>query len=84
MRILGRLSKRVRNEFAGRLAGAALLGLWMSFGAALNYTIWAMKPAHESETNPLPTAFAFFLKDDVSADGFPEKECVGTDAGDSI
>ena len=42
--VLGRLSKRVRNEFAGRLAGAALLGLWMSFAAALNYTVWAMNP----------------------------------------
>jgi alpha-galactosidase len=73
MRILGRVSRRVRNEFAGRIAGAALVGLWMSFGVALNYTIWAMKPAHESETYPLPTALALFLKDGVNADGFPEK-----------
>ncbi len=72
MRILGRLSRRVRNEFAGRTAGAALLGLWMSFGVTLNYTIWAMKPAHGSEANPLPTAYAFFLNDGVGAEGFPE------------
>jgi hypothetical protein len=72
MRILGRLSRRVRNEFAGRIAGATLLGLWMSFGVALNYTIWAMKPANGSEANPLPTAHAIFLKEEVGTEGFPQ------------
>jgi alpha-galactosidase len=71
MRILCWLSRRVRNEFAGRIAGAALLGLWMSFGVALDYTIGAMKPADGSETNPLPTANAIFLKDEMGAEGFP-------------
>jgi alpha-galactosidase len=32
-----------------------------------------MKPAHESKADQLPTAYAYFLKDDFSSEGFPEK-----------
>lgn len=73
MRILWSVSRRVRNEFAGRIVGAALLGLWVSFGVMLNYTVCAMKPVPGIGSNPLPTAYALLLKEAVNAEGFPEK-----------
>ena len=72
MCILGTLSRRVRNEFAGRTAGAALFALWISFGAALNYTIWAMNPASGCALGQPPTAYALLLTDGVTKEGFPE------------
>ena len=72
MESLGTLSRRVRNEFAGRTAGLAFFGFMMSFGAALNYTVWAMNPAFESVSGKLPTAYALLLKDGLNKEGFPE------------
>ena len=69
MRILGALSRRVRNEFAGRTAGAGLAGLWVSFVLGLHYTIWVMNPAQQQN---LPTADAVQLKGSLDAEGFPE------------
>lgn len=72
MCILGTLLRRVRNEFAVRRAGVALLGSWMSFGVALNYTIWAMNPASGYALGHLPTAYALLLKAGLNKEGFPE------------
>lgn len=69
---LGRLSSRVRNEFAGRIAGAARIALWVSVAAGVNYTIGAMSPSAESQFKSLPTAYAMPLNGGLSADGFPE------------
>ena len=49
------------------------LGFWMSFLAALHYTIWAMNPASVSQPGKLPTAVAFYLQEPVPRDGFPGK-----------
>jgi alpha-galactosidase len=68
----GTLSRRVRNKFAGRIAGAGLLGLLVSFTAGLNYTIWAMNPASASGSDNLPTAYALYLKEKIGHEGFPE------------
>jgi alpha-galactosidase len=74
MRVPGARSGRVRNRFAGRIAGVAVFGLWMSFVAALNYTIWAMNPPTASQTGKLPTAYALYLKEKVGPGQFPSKE----------
>ena len=71
MWVPGACSKRVRNKFAGRIAGVALFGFWMSFLAALHYTMWAMNSASASQTGKLPTAVALYLKEQIGPDGFP-------------
>src|SRR5215469_9003833 len=73
MRVPGARSRRVRNEFAGRKPGVVPLGFWVSFLAALHYTIWTMNPASASQTVKLPTAFALYLPEPIGADGFPGK-----------
>jgi tryptophan-rich sensory protein len=45
--------------------------LWVSFAAALNYTIWTMNPVHASERTALPTAYALRLKEPPGAEGLP-------------
>jgi len=73
MRDPGVPSRRVRNKFAGRIAGVAQFGFWMSFVAALNYTIWAMNPASASQTGKLPTAVALYLKEPIGLERFPSR-----------
>ncbi len=59
-----------------RLAAGLVLPyvLWVSFAAALNYTIWTMNPVHASERRVLPTAYALQLKAPPGAGGFPSAE----------
>jgi tryptophan-rich sensory protein len=45
--------------------------LWVSFAAALNYTIWTMNPVHASERPPLPCAFALRLQEPPGQEGLP-------------
>lgn len=45
--------------------------LWVSFAAALNYTVWVMNPVHASERSALPTAYALRLKEPLDAEGLP-------------
>jgi alpha-galactosidase len=73
MRVPGARSSRVRNRFAGRIAGVALFGFWMSFVTAVNYTIWAMNSASASQTGTLPTAYALYLKEQIGPGQFPGK-----------
>lgn len=47
--------------------------LWVSFAAALNYTVWRMNPPMFRNINELPTAFALRLTDPQDAEGFPGK-----------
>jgi benzodiazapine receptor len=56
-----------------RLAAGLFLPyvLWVSFAAALNYTIWTMNPVHASERAALPTAYALRLNAPVGQDGIP-------------
>ena len=72
MRGFGALSRRVRNRFAGRKAGAELIGVCAGFALGLNYTIWAMNPGQVGESRNLPTAHAKELKESLDAEGFPQ------------
>jgi len=45
--------------------------LWVSFAAALNYTIWTMNPVHAADRPALPTAYALHLKEQPATDSFP-------------
>lgn len=56
-----------------RLAAAFFVPclLWVSFAAALNYTIWRMSPVQASERAALPTAKAVRLKEPVGPEGLP-------------
>jgi translocator protein len=45
--------------------------LWVSFAAALNYTIWTMNPVHTAERPVLPTAYALRLNEQLGAEAFP-------------
>jgi len=45
--------------------------LWVSFAAALNYTIWTMNPVHAADRPALPTAYALRLKGQPATDTFP-------------
>lgn len=56
-----------------RLAAAVFVPcvLWVSFAAALNYTIWTMNPVHASERTTLPTAYALRLKEPLTGEGLP-------------
>jgi len=45
--------------------------LWVSFAAALNYTIWTMNPVHASDRPTPPTAYALRLKEPAGAEALP-------------
>jgi len=47
--------------------------LWVSFAAALNYTVWRMNPPAAGNTNELPTAFASRLESQLDVEGFPDR-----------
>jgi len=46
--------------------------LWVSFAAALNYTVWRMNPPVPRNENELPTAFAPRFASQPDAEGFPD------------
>jgi alpha-galactosidase len=45
--------------------------LWVSFAAALNYTVWKMNPPVSRSMSELPTAFASRFASQPDAEGFP-------------
>jgi benzodiazapine receptor len=45
--------------------------LWVSFAAALNYTIWTMNPNFAAGSKPAFTAIALRLNESTDAQGFP-------------
>ena len=46
--------------------------LWVSFAAALNYTVWRMNPPVSRSMSELPTAFASRFASQPDAEGFPD------------
>jgi alpha-galactosidase len=46
--------------------------LWVSFAAALNYTVWSMNPPVSRSVNEPPTAFASRFASQPDAEGFPD------------
>jgi len=47
--------------------------LWVSFEAALNYTVWKMNPPPSRSLDGLPTAMALRFAGQPDAEGFPDK-----------